>query len=80
MGRRPGAAGDGFLVLLARFAQVGVHVDKTGCHDPLPGVDGRAAAGLFYGPGDLLELAVFDQDVHDLVKAAGRVDKAAVFN
>jgi len=77
---RPGAAFDGFLVFLPRLAQMGMHVDKARGHDQLPGFDGRAAADFFYGLGDLLELAVFDQDIHDAVHGAGRVDQAAVFN
>ena len=36
------AAFDRFLVLLARFAQMGVHVDKARGDDQSPGVDDRA--------------------------------------
>jgi hypothetical protein len=78
--RRLGAAFDRLLVFLSRLAQMGVHVDEARCHDQIFDVDGRAAAYFFYGFGDLLELAVLDQDIHDPVHGTGRVDKAAVLN
>ena len=79
---RSSPGGDGFLVALARLAQVHVDIDEAGgdgeplCIEDL-GVWSRLQ---FARRGDLADPAVFEQDVFGSVDAGGRVDQMPVAN
>ena len=65
-----GSAGtglDGLLVLIARIAEVDVHVDEAGDKVLALGVDDLGALGGLDGLGDLDDLLAIDQDVANAV-------------
>ena len=75
-GRRPGAARDGFDVLVAGLPQVHVDVDQTGGHDPAPHVPHVRLVGRAEPHADGGDATVLDQHVRGLIEVAARVDYA----
>src|SRR5207247_5858986 len=68
------AGRDGFLVLMARLAQVHVHVDEAGTHPLAGGVDHRRALRRGEPAADPRDLAVLDQHVLHGIDGAGGID------
>ena len=77
MGRRAGAGGDVLLLLLARIAEVHVHVHEAGGDDLAGEV---ALDALLHGEvvSHLHDLAVADEDVGHFVQADLGVDQTSV--
>jgi len=68
-------------VLLARFAEVDVHVDKTGSHNQaacIKHLDIRRRLFILSEP--TRNFTVIDQEVFSTVLALDRIDQMAVFN
>src|SRR5262249_9813161 len=75
--RRARPAGDRLLVLVARLAQVHVHVDEAGTDDLARGVDAFGPCRRPERAADLRDAAVGDEHVLHGVDAAGGIEDAA---